>query len=123
MTYYDYFEEMKNDVNDWIKENINLDEWIGRADELGEYLYETMWTVDSVTGNASGSYTFSTYEAEENLAHNWGLLEEALEVFGQTGTDMLDKGAEWCDVTIRCYLLPQVISAVLEEYEDNPEED
>ena len=30
----------------------------------------------------------------------------------------IEKGAEWCDVTIRCYLLNQAISSVLEEIED-----
>lgn len=27
-----------------------------------------------------------------------------------------EKGAEACDVTIRCYLLPQAIAAVLDEF-------
>ena len=36
-------------------------------------------TFDSVTGNASGSYTFSAWQAEENLCHNFELLTDALE--------------------------------------------
>lgn len=34
----------------------------------------------------------------------------------------LEKGAEACDVTIRCYLLGQAISEVLDEIETEEEE-
>lgn len=34
----------------------------------------------------------------------------------------LEKGAEACDVTIRCYLLGQAISEVLDEVEKEKEE-
>ena len=72
-----------------------------------------------MTGNGSGSYTFNTYEAEENLVGNWDLLLEALENFGQADINPIEKGAEWCDVTIRCYLLPSAIDDVLEEMSNN----
>lgn len=49
------------------------------------------------------------------MSHNWDLLAEALENFGQDGTDILKQGAEAMDVTIRCYLLGQAIAEVLEE--------
>lgn len=49
------------------------------------------------------------------MSHNWNLLAEALENFGQNGTDILKQGAEAMDVTIRCYLLGQAITEVLEE--------
>lgn len=117
MTNYDYLEAVKNDVRNYINNEINLTEWQGRADELEETLNDVLFSKDSVTGNASGSYTFSTYQAEENLAHNWELLEEALEEFGQNGEDILSKGAEWCDVTIRCYLLGFAIAETLKEFE------
>lgn len=32
---------------------------------------------------------------------------------------MLDKGAEWCDVTIRCYLVGEAIRNVLDELEED----
>lgn len=76
---------------------------------------------DSVTGNASGSYTFNTWTAEEYLCHNWELLGEALTEFG-CDMSYLEKGAEACDVTIRCYLLGQAISEVLDEIETEEEE-
>jgi hypothetical protein len=123
MTNYNYLEAVTSDVLDYIKEEINLDEWKGNRDGLEEKLNDELWTVDSVTGNASGSYTFNTWEAEENLAHNWDLLAEALDEFGQDGTDVLRQGAEAMDVTIRCYLLGQAIAEALDELEEELAED
>lgn len=123
MTNYNYLEAVTSDVLDYIKEEINLDEWKGNREGLGEKLNDELWTVDSVTGNASGSYTFNTWEAEENLAHNWDLLAEALDEFGQDGTDVLRQGAEAMDVTIRCYLLGQAIAEALDELEEELAED
>mgnify|MGYP000287096957 FL=1 len=123
MTNYNYLEAVTSDVLDYIKEEINLDEWKGNREGLEEKLNDELWTVDSVTGNASGSYTFNTWEAEENLAHNWDLLAEALDEFGQDGTDVLRQGAESMDVTIRCYLLGQAIAEALDELEEELAED
>jgi hypothetical protein len=123
MTNYNYLEAVTSDVLDYIKEEINLDEWKGNREGLEEKLNDELWTVDSVTGNASGSYTFNTWEAEENLAHNWDLLAEALDEFGQDGTDVLKQGAEAMDVTIRCYLLGQAIAEALDELEEELAED
>ena len=80
---------------------------------------EVLFTDDSVTGNGSGSYTFSTYEAEENICHNLDLLGEALEEFGSGADYLITHGAEAADVTIRCYLLGECIAAALEEIEDD----
>lgn len=118
---YDYNKAIREDIRDYIKNNIDLEEWRGDRDGLEEKLNEDLWTDDSVTGNASGSYTFSTYEAEENLCHNLDLLAEACEEFGGS-MDVLKDGAEACDVTIRCYLLGGAISDVLDELEDELEE-
>lgn len=123
MTNYNYLEAVTSDVLDYIKEEINLDEWKGNREGLEEKLNDELWTVDSVTGNASGSYTFNTREAEENLAHNWDLLAEALDEFEQDGTDVLRQGAEAMDVTIRCYLLGQAIAEALDELEEELAED
>ena len=123
MTNYNYLKAVTSDVLDYIKEEINLDEWKGNREGLEEKLNDELWTVDSVTGNASGSYTFNTWEAEENLAHNWDLLAEALDEFGQDGTDVLRQGAEAMDVTIRCYLLGQAIAEALDELEEELAED
>jgi len=120
MEKYNYFEAVKEDVKAYIEEHdITVTE--DNKDELRESLYDDLFISDSVTGNASGSYTFSTWQAEENLCHNLDLLKEALEEFGDD-CNILDS-AESCDVTIRCYLLGQVISSVLDELAEGSDSD
>lgn len=121
MEKYDYREEVKNDVLSYIEEYIDYKDF-NSIESLGEYLNDVLITEDTVTGNASGSYTFSTYQAEENICHNLDLLGEALEEF-DCGNDYLVKnGAEACDVTIRCYLLGECISEAMEEISEEFEE-
>lgn len=111
---YDYREAVKADVVQYINDNIDISTTFDR-EELEQQLNDSLWTEDSVTGNASGSYTFNTYQAEENLAHNLDLLKEAVEEFGSDLGEILNKGAECADVTIRCYLLGWAISEALDE--------
>lgn len=113
---YDYREAMKQDIRDYINDEITLTDYENR-DELEEYLNEELWIVDSVTGNGSGSYTTNGCKAEHNLAGNWNLLAEAMREFC-CECDAIAKGAEWADVTIRCYLLGECISIVLDEMGD-----
>ena len=115
---YNYYENVKADVENYISEN---KEYFKATDleELEEELNDNCWDSDSVTGNGSGSYTSNTIQAEENLVGNWDVLLESLENFGQADINPIEKGAEWCDVTIRCYLLSSVISDVLEEMNDS----
>lgn len=119
-TDYNYMEAMTEDIKEYIKNEVTLSDYSDR-DELEEHLNDTLWTEDSVTGNASGSYTFNTYKAEEYICHNLDLLAEAITEFG-CDTNVLEKGAEWCDVTIRCYLLGQVIAEVLDDMKEELEE-
>lgn len=116
---YDYREAMTEDVKEWIKENIDLTEWTEDREGLEQQLNDDLWTEDSITGNASGSYYCNSYNAEESIAHNWDLLNNALDEFGQNNINVIKKGAEWADVAIRCYLLGFVISEVLDEMEEN----
>lgn len=119
---YNYMEAMIEDIREYINDEIDLAEYKGNADGLEEYLNDTLWITDSVTGNASGSYFFSAYKAEEAIAHNWDLLADALSEFGCDGINPIEKGAEWCDVTIRCYLLGQAIAEVMKELAEELEE-
>lgn len=73
---YDYKEAVKDDVLEYINNEINFEDF-DTLEELDEHLNDVLFTEDSVTGNASGSYTFNTYEAEENICHNLDLLGEA----------------------------------------------
>lgn len=116
---YDYREAMTEDVKEWIKQNIDLTEWTEDREGLEQQLNDDLWTEDSITGNASGSYYCNSYKAEESIAHNWNLLNEALDEFEQNNINVIEKGAEWADVIIRCYLLGFVISDVLDEMEEN----
>lgn len=122
MTNYNYLEAVTEDVREYIRHEVDLAKWKGDRDGLEEKLNDDLWTVDSVTGNGSGSYTFNAYQAEENLCHNWDLLAEALDEFG-SDTDIIRQGAEALDVTIRCYLLRQAIAEALDELEEELAED
>ena len=117
MKTYNYLEAVTNDAKQAILENMDMWEWHNR-EELEENANDWLWTADEVTGNASGSYTFSTWKAEENLCHNMDELEEACDEFGQDIGEAVKQGAEYCDVTIRCYMLGQAISAALDELEE-----
>lgn len=113
MERYDYFFNVCKDVRNYIAENgieVNQD----NREEVEERLNDDLFVCDSVTGNGSGSYFFNAWKAEEALTHNWELLAEAIDEFG-CSTDVLRQGPEAADVTIRCYLLSQAISAVLDE--------
>lgn len=119
MERYDYLEAVKEDVKSYIEEE-GIKVTSENRNELEEQLNDDLFCNDSVTGNASGSYTFNTWRAEEYLCHNLDLLAEACEGFGSS-MDILKDGAEACDVTIRCYLLNQAISEVLDELEEEAE--
>lgn len=110
MEKYDYLSAVESDVREYIENNVNFHDY-SDLDEMKEDLNEKLFVEDSVTGNASGSYTFNTWKAEEYLCHNLDLLAEANEEFGGS-SDILSDGAEMCDVTIRCYLLGQAIENV-----------
>ena len=117
MEKYNYLKNVTADAKQAIFENLNYWKFADR-EELEEIAYDELWADDSVTGNASGSYTFSTWKAEENLCHNMDDLEDACDEFGQDIGEAVKRGAEYCDVTIRCYLLSQAISAALDELEE-----
>lgn len=120
MEKYNYFDEVKEDILAYLKENdIVVKE--SEKDDVYDKLYDELFVHDSVTGNASGSYTFNAWRAEEYLCHNLDLLQDACNEF--CCEPQLDS-AEWCDVTIRCYLLGECLRDVLDEVavEDDDEE-
>lgn len=117
MERYNYLEAVTNDAKQAILENLKYWEFSDR-DELEEKANDELWVDDAVTGNGSGSYTFNTWQAEENLCHNMDELQEACDEFGQDIGEVVKQGAEYCDVTVRCYLLGQAISTALDELEE-----
>ena len=77
-TTYNYLEAMKHDVKEYIEENINVTNYETKED-LEEYLNDTLWTEDSVTGNASGSYTFNRATAKKYIDENKDLVNDMME--------------------------------------------
>lgn len=116
---YDYREAMQDDIREYINNEIDITEYMGNRDELEEKLNDDLWTNDSVTGNGSGSYTFNSYKAGEYVKDNIDLVKDMASEFGidaeTIGEKFLDEKWEYFDVSIRCYLLGECISAVLDE--------
>lgn len=117
MEKYDYYKNVREDVkqrlNEWLDFNRIND--YSDIDEVISAVYDDFFNSDSVTGNGSGSYTFNSWVAEENLCHNMDLLKEALDELGGELNDYIDS-AEACDVTIRCYVLGQLVHDVVTEF-------
>lgn len=117
---YNYREHLKADVVD------SLDMFVPHSyddvEEFRVHLDERLWVEDSVTGNGSGSYTFSREDAKANVLANLDLLHEAMEDFEITdeevGKRFMADDWEWFDVIIRCSLLSGVCEEVAEEYKD-----
>lgn len=118
MRNYNYIEAMKEDIKDYINNNVNLDDYEDR-DELEQFLNDELFVDDSVTGNASGSYTFSRAQAKEYVDDNTDILVDVVKDFcisaEEIGNRFLSEDWEYFDVTIRCYLLGQAIGEVLDD--------
>ena len=117
MEKYDYYKSVKEDIkqrlNDWFDFN-SIDDY-SDIDEVISAVYDDFFNSDSITGNGSGSYTFNSWKAEENLCHNMDLLKEALDEFGGDFNNYIES-AESCDVVIRCYVLGQLVGDVVKEF-------
>ena len=116
MKKYNYLEQVTADAKEAILENMEYWTFYDR-EESEEVAHDELWADDNVTGNCSSSYFCNAWKAEEAICHNWDLLAEACEEFGQDIGWVFKRGAEFCDVTIRCYLLGQAIAAALDEVE------
>ena len=128
MTLDEYRDQVKSDIKDYLTQE---DLWPTAEPGTPEYeeqrdaAYDRCYMADSITGNASGSYTFNTWQAEENVCHLlwdddlWLLLNGSMEV---NPADMA-KGQEYIDVSIRCALVSECLDAVLEEKQEQSDED
>lgn len=118
---YNYYESMKEDVLDYIRNEVNAEDYTDR-DELESFLNDELWIEDSVTGNGSGSYTFDRVQASLYVLDNMDLLNEAIDELDTdreiVGDKFLSEDWEWFDVVIRCYCLGSAISDALDEIED-----
>jgi len=117
MLFRDYIRETEENAREWIEENRDhIDRDADMIDEL--------WTVDGVTGNGSGSYTFNAAEAWENVTGaGWTeclLFDDdftaELEDMGMTTGELFARGPESIDVTARIMALYHIdFEAILEE--------
>ena len=125
---YNYLESVKAAVRRYLEEEapeIDREDLFYNRETLENDLNDNLWINDSVTGNASGSYTFNRCKAKENVMDNMDLVQEIVREFcidAETVAEkFLSEDWEYFDVSIRCYLLGQAISEVLDEIEEELE--
>lgn len=112
---YNYRNVMRLDILDAI-DNVLYDcssiEDASDRDELCEALNDILWDADTVTGNGSGSYTFSRDDARKCVADNLDIMVEMAREFDckdELLEHLMNSDFEWIDVSIRCYLLNDMI--------------
>ena len=121
---YDYRRAITEAVKDWIvnESDILENEYNEeRDDELSNWIYDEVWTEDSITGN--GIYYYDTEDkCSEYLSENFDLLYEAAQTFCNDDdiNILMDHYknkdlARYFDCTIGCYLLDKCIEKALEE--------
>lgn len=127
MEKYVYFIEETADVIDAIDNDDDLLSFVMNAiktddeqtkDELHEKLYDILFSDDAVTGNGSGSYTMNTRKADEYVSRNLYLLAHAFDEFGYDSKAIINtlNNPEYCDVLIRCYMLPTCIDEAIKYF-------
>lgn len=122
---YNYREAMVADILDAIHEEYTTEEITEKMQDKDSWfdeLNDDLWIDDSVTGNASGSYTCNSSEAKEYVIANMEDCIEALREFcvesEEIAKHFLNEDWEWFDVTIRCYLLGQAICEAMDKLEE-----
>ena len=119
---YDYHQAILEDVIEYIRDEVDASEYEDR-DALEEAINDELWTVDSVTGNGSGSYTFDRAKAREYVTGNLDLVQEMASDFciedAELGKHFMNDDWEWFDVSIRCNLLSWAIGYALDWLESN----
>ena len=112
MDFNDYIEETRTNARAAIVELLTYDHNMDHDD-----IYDSLFTDDSVTGNGSGSFTFNTYKAQENVADLiWD--DDFIDVLHEYGYESVpvEQGPEALDVIARCLALSYVDIDELIEY-------
>ena len=122
---YSYKEQVRADVREWIEYHKEQIEGLDRHDAY-EVIYDSCWVDDSVTGNASGSYTFSRYEARQNFFNDedsddyiFQMIEDEFMSADELGKKISESNWEYIDLSIRCWLLCDAVTDVLDEMYDD----
>lgn len=119
----DYEKATKADILKFVENNINMDEWRYKRNELEAYLKKSKELNSAVTGRDigsdyhKGSYYKDEYIAGEALCHNWYLINEVWNKWMDWQDDFLVKGSEYVDMMVRDYVYRTMISDALDEYE------
>lgn len=113
MNFDDYIAQTLEDGKKFIDENYK------RYTDFQE-LFDDLQLDDSVTGNMSGSYTFSSYKAKENVADViWDddFNDELCET-GANLSEIIKHGPEEVDVWARCLAVNRNYSELEKYYND-----
>lgn len=120
MDFREYIEETKENAKEYIKEN-----WEYLKDKTMEEVQDDLFIADTVTGNASGSFTFNTYDAQQNalgLIFDEDFINALQWNFGQDLGELIKRGAEIVDVTARCLALYEFdLDEIMEEVKEERE--
>ena len=118
---YSYKEVVRSDVREWIDNHKEQLEGLDRHDAY-EVVYDSCWVADEVTGNASGSYTFSRYEARQNFFNDdysddyiSQMIDDGFMSDDELGKNIAESNWEYIDVSIRCWLLCDAVTDVIDE--------
>ena len=112
---YDYREAVETAVREWIREN-------DAQDMSADDIMDACYCDDSVTGNATGSYTCSRQTAREYIFSDpltddylHEMQGDGLISYDQLGRWMCANDWESIDVAIRCYLLYEVADTAIQK--------
>lgn len=115
LTFSDYMDQVRADAAEAVREGAA---WAASWDEMLDELYID----DSVTGNGSGSYTFSSARALENVRGLVGDADFAAEAAGAGyGAEVFVRDPETLDVIARCLALGCVSGELEGIYESERE--
>lgn len=96
-----YYDELKNDIEEALK--YDYAEVLENAENKEDAYYQLediFFVKDSITGNASGSYYFNSYESRKHCYNYFNDVFEALEEYGynfelekfKTFVDLIEEG-------------------------------
>ena len=116
MEYYNYYDEVKDDVIKAIREDTELEPHEDEdRNNYRERLEDALWASE-VTGNGPYAYYYSDEEdAISAVMWNLDLCKETYLDFGieDNAVDFMSN-IQAADVTIRCYVLSSAIDAAIE---------
>ena len=112
---YNYHEAVKDDIREYIKENYG-----SVTEKMRSIIFLDILREDSVTGDASRSYTMNRATAKEYVIENIDLLNRAVDEYGldkkDIGEQFLSEQWERFDVLIRLCLAREYFDDIFSEF-------